>query len=449
MSDPLVDKIARAVLYEGFILYPYRASSKKNRTRFTFGRVYPEAYSAAQDGAEPFVMQTQCLVKREAGGAALEVTVRFLQAMAREIDAFPAPLPGSPGQLLPGSFERVRELRVDDKIYQAWQEAVEREIAIPPQPLEALADAPRKVPFSFSASRTTEPIRDSRNQAVGAILRRQEAMEGEIEIAAQAIDTEVSRVTVRISNHTPAPENGWEDQNELILRTFASAHTILHAREGEFLSLLDPPAAYAGAAAACKNIGTWPVLAGEMGKRATMLSSPIILYDYPEIAPESPGELCDGTEIDEILTLRIMTMTDDEKSEMRQVDDFARKILQRTESLGGGDLLQMHGVMRETNAFDEQFFNPNTRVESVAVKGFRLKTGDRVRIHPKGRADAIDMALNGRIAIIEALEQDAEERIHLALVIEDDPGRDLGMLRQPGHRFFYGIEEVEPLREGE
>lgn len=393
MSDPLVDKIARAVLYEGFILYPYRASSKKNQTRFTFGRIYPQDYSVAQDGAEPFLMQTECLVKSANPQATVQGTVRFLHPTARGIQALEG-----------GALRPVPELRVDDKIHQSWQEAVEREVAIPAAPIEALAGASRQIPFSFPASRTTEAILDSRGETVGAILRVQEGLEGEIQIAAQALDNGIFKVTVRIVNQTPVPSESLEEPREIILRTFASAHTILET-QGEFLSLLDPPAEAAGMAPACKNIGTWPVLAGEKGKRATMLSSPIILYDYPEIAPESAGELGDGTEIDEILTLRIMTMTDDEKNEMRQVDDFARRILERTEALEDGHLLQMHGAMRETNPLqplDEDFFNPAKRVESVAIGGMQLRTGDRVRIHPKRRADAMDIALSGKIGIIEA-----------------------------------------------
>jgi len=180
-----------------------------------------------------------------------------------------------------------------------------------------------------------------------------------------------------------------------------------------------------------------------------MVSSPIILYDYPKIAPESPGDLFDAGEIDEILTLRIMTMTDEEKKEMRLVDEQARHILERTESLPAEHLLKLHGTMREVSPPGEDFFNPATRLQSVCIDGVSLRKGDRVRIHPKSRADIMDMAVAGKIAVIESIEQDAEDKAHFALVMEDDPGKDLGFLRQPGHRFFYGIDEVEPIRDGE
>ncbi len=177
-----------------------------------------------------------------------------------------------------------------------------------------------------------------------------------------------------------------------------------------------------------------------------MLSSPIILYDYPQIAPESPGDLFDGAEIDEILTLRIMAMTDAEKAEMRQVDDYARRILERTESLPPEHLLQMHGTIRERRGLDADFFNPPAQPASATVDGVTLQAGDRVRIRPKRRADAMDMILAGKTAVIESVEQDVEGAIHFALVLADDPGQDIGFARMPGHRFFYGSDEVEPLK---
>jgi hypothetical protein len=97
---------------------------------------------------------------------------------------------------------------------------------------------------------------------------------------------------------------------------------------------------------------------------------------------------------------------------------------------------------------NEFLYNPPSKIESVNVGGVTLRKGDRVRVVPKNRADALDIAIAGRIAIIESIEVDFEERAHLALVLEDDPGRDLGLDRMPAHRFFYGTDEVEPL-EGE
>ena len=97
--------------------------------------------------------------------------------------------------------------------------------------------------------------------------------------------------------------------------------------------------------AACRNVGVWPVLVGRTRARCH-LASPIILYDYPEITPESPGDLFDGTEIDEILTLRIMTLTEEEKAMAGAIDERTRRMLQRTESLARQQLAGLHGTMR-------------------------------------------------------------------------------------------------------
>src|SRR5262249_46516908 len=121
-------------------------------------------------------------------------------------------------------------------------------------------------------------------------------------VSAEPAAAGVSRVTVRIANHS-GPKGD----------SMACAQTILCATNGEFISLMDPPEALREIAAACDNVGTWPVLAGDEGQRAIMLSSPIILYDYPRIAPESSGDLFDSTEIDEMLALRILTLTSEEK----------------------------------------------------------------------------------------------------------------------------------------
>ena len=445
MSGAPVDEIVNAVLYEGYILYPYRPSSRKNQQRFTFGRVYPEAYSAAQGGAEPCLLQTQCLWHAPAPESAVEVSVCFLHPTSREVGPYTPEAE---------TFRPVPELRADGKLYQSWQEAIEQRVNLPAQTASTLAGEGLNVPFAFLAARTVETIHGAQGQPAATIVRRQEALAGTVEVRAEPVAERHFKITVRVLNRTPLPADELENQEAVLLRIFASTHTILHIREpGEFLSLLEPPPAYQEAAAACQNVGVWPVLVGDENRqeRTTMLASPIILYDYPRIAPQSAGDLFDGGEIDEILTLRIKTLTDEEKDEMRAVDGFARQILERTDALPDERLLAMHGAMQETVSspsfsLEDEFFNPTQRLESVPLAGGALvRTGDSVRIRPKGRADAMDLVLAGREAVIEAIEQDAEDKVHLALVIADDPGRDLGMLRQPGHRCFYTPEEVEAL----
>ena len=239
-----------------------------------------------------------------------------------------------------------------------------------------------------------------------------------------------------------------------MLRTLSSTHTILSVADGEFVSLLDPPEELREAAAACQNVGAWPVLVGAAGERDTMLASPIILYDYPQIAPESAGDMFDGTEIDEMLTLRIMLLTDAEKREMCEVDERARQILERTEMLPPEQLWKMHGAVRGLRpagrdiAMNFDPWDPLTdrpQLASVRVSDVEIRPGDRVRLWPLNRADIMDMALRRPVGDVEAIEQDFEDHVHLAVVVDDDPGRDLGLARHIGHRFFFSPEEVEPL----
>ena len=186
-----------------------------------------------------------------------------------------------------------------------------------------------------------------------------------------------------------------------------------------------------------------------------MLASPIILYDHPAIAPESPGDLFDGTEIDEILTLRILAMTDAEKREMASVDARARALLERTHALTAEDMARLHGVMRDHPSQASQI-EPLTgrnhekpRLVSLLETGRSLCVGARVRLRPKSGGDIMDIALKDKIAVVEAIERDFEDRVHVAVTLIDDPGRDLGAAGFPGHRFFFSQEEIEPLAAGD
>ncbi|HZV35618.1 MAG TPA: hypothetical protein VFB72_13675, partial [Verrucomicrobiae bacterium] len=242
-----LDQIVNAVLYEGYILYPYRPSSKKNQQRFTFGRVYPEAYSVAQSGIEPCIMQTECLARTKSFSAMLTISIRFLQPMAREVGKLRKPKLGGQGE---ASFQIVPELRVDSQLYQTWQEAVEREIGPFPLPLNTTTHL--SFPFCFSASQNQELICDKSGRAVGRLRRRQEALCGKIEIAAEYLELDIFKITVRIVNNTPVPREKLEEQEEILMRTFASAHTVLRIQGGEFVSMTDPPADCESAAAKCQ-----------------------------------------------------------------------------------------------------------------------------------------------------------------------------------------------------
>jgi len=342
MNLELVEKIADAVLYEGYMLYPYRASSVKNRQRFNWGALAPESYSQAQKGTEAFEMQTECLIQGDEN-TTFDVKVRFLHLVSREVGELETTLDELPTDSEP-TFHFVPTLDVGGQLYQTWQEAIEREVDLPTLSLNQVSKTKQ---FSFPTTRTIEPLRDENKKIVGVIVCTQQEIFGVIESHIHKIENQpVYKLTVRVKNQTPFENAETKTREEALLHSTVSTHTILSAKNGEFVSLLEPPDALEEAVAACENIKTYPVLAGTEGERDCMLSSPIILYDYPQIAAESAGDLFDGAEIDEILTLRIMTLTDDEKREMRGLDERARKMLERTENMPDEQLLKMHGAMK-------------------------------------------------------------------------------------------------------
>ena len=339
-----IEKIADAVLHEGFLLYPYRKSSTKNQRPFHFGTIYPKTAS------NPGLMKTECLVAGSAG-TRLHIKIRFLQ------------------------LEAAQELTLADL---------------------SLATLPIEKCFSILPLKAL------------------------VQVSSSLVAPGVFRLTVQILNISEALIPDCE---------MRSTHTLMGVQAGEFLSLLDPPTEHSEAAAACRNVGTWPVLGGNEGQRDLMLSSPVILYDYPQVAPESAGNLFDGTEIEEILSLRVLTLSPAEKQEMRAAGGPGLLILERLETLSPEAFAKMHAAMRTSR--------------SESKLGFRA--GDRVRLRPRKRADIFDIVLDGKVAIVEAVERDFEDKIHLSVTVEDDPGRDLGVDKYMGHRFFFAPDEVELL----
>ena len=323
-------KIADAVLYEGYILWPYRRSALKNHRRFTFGGVYPRAHSEAR-ADDPWQMRTEVLLE---GGrdARVGVRVRFLHVVERRV-----------GRGGGAELEWVDELTVGGTRHLSWTEATERELVVDgvaPAELES----PLRVPIEVAAGSEREQLLEHSGEHAGAVVRSWRALAGSVEIAALRIAPGLYRLSVEIANDTPF-EDG--DREQALRQTFCSTHTVLQAQGAELVSQTDPPERLAAEAARCVNSGAWPVLVGEPGERHTVLSSPIILEDYPRIAPESPGDLFDGGEIDQLLTLSILSMTDAERAEMRDSDPRARAILERTEALSEEELMRLHGAVQE------------------------------------------------------------------------------------------------------
>jgi len=329
--DP-AKKIAEAVLYEGYLLWPYRRSARKNQQRWTFGGVHPRAYSEARGEDDPWIMQTQCLVLGDEEST-IDVEVRFLHVVERKVGV-------KSGETL----EFVEELRVGGDLHLPWDEAAEREIAVGRFTLSELLGSPEQVEIDVPGGSREEPLADSTGEVVGALVRTWRPLRGAVEVGAEPLREGTFGVTVRITNTTPW---GGEDRESTLKQTFVSTHTTLGVEGGEFVSLMDPPEDLREAAEGCENLKTWPVLVGEEGERGTMLSSPIILYDYPQIAPESPGDLFDGTEIDQMLILNVLNLTDEEKEEMRASDPRGREILERCESLSTEELMKLNGTFRD------------------------------------------------------------------------------------------------------
>ncbi len=303
MSVDRVAAVANAILYEGYNLYPYRPSSVKNRRRFNFGVVAPQEAVERADQGYAWHTRAECLVEGDAATTVI-VTVRFLQL---------TPRPAGAG---------------DEVAAEPWLDATERSVTMPGVRLGDVAATGGTPHTAFSI----------------------DGLSGYAELSAHALATGGFRVRVSVANTTPLPADAPLAHNDLLPVAFVSAHSILSVSGGLFVSLLDPPDRWRDAAAACTNTGVWPVLAGDAGRRDVMLASPIILYDYPEVAPDSPGDLFDAAEIDEILTLRIMTLTDGEKDEMRRADERTRQLLERTEALTPEHLMKLHGVMRAARA---------------------------------------------------------------------------------------------------
>ncbi|MGB7556465.1 MAG: hypothetical protein WBM04_19010 [Candidatus Korobacteraceae bacterium] len=303
MNFATVEKIANAVLYEGYILYPYRPSSTKNRQRWNFGTLYPRAFAEAQHPAEAYRMSCECLIAGSAE-AKLDVRVRFLQLAHRNESA-------------EGTAN--------------WEEGVERSADRNDLLVADLVRSPATFELRFEPA-AAEPVSNH--------------LTGQLEIQAEAVQDGLFRLHLELTNLSSVDEAAHAERERMLAYSFSSAHVLLGARGGQFVSLLDPPEKFRAAAAGCQNKGVFPVLVGEQGQHDMLLCSPIILYDYPQIAPESAGDFFDGTEMDEMLALRVLTLTDEEKQEMRQGDVHARAILERTETLPAEHLMKVHGAIR-------------------------------------------------------------------------------------------------------
>lgn len=414
MSIAAAEAIANAVLYEGYVLYPYRASAPKNRVRWQVGLVTPRSYAEATC-SDPWYAQTECLI--DAGPRArLTVRVRALHLQERTIeDATGAPRPAG--------------IEVDGRQFVEWDEAVVAEFT---RAGLALEPAPRSwvEEWLLDAYFVEEAVRSTAGRLAARVLRRRRDIRVAVHFALERCG-HLIKLRVRIENETPCDARRLDHREAAVRQSLAGTHVILAIDEGAFISLLEPSPRDEAAAAACVNRHTFPVLVGRPGSSNVMLSSPIIFYDYPAIAPESQGDFFDATEIDELLTLRVQTMTDDEKREARATDERAARVIDRCEATTAGDMRALHGAVRQFSDARE----------------VRWSRGDRVRIEPTRHADAMDICLRGRLATVTSVYQTLEGVPYIAVVPDDDPGADAGEKFRRSLYFHPG--ELVPVSSGD
>jgi hypothetical protein len=401
--------VADAVLFEGYALYPYRASSPKNQLRWQFGVLAPRGWSEA-GGGDPWWQQTECLVGPAAGHPDARVRVegklRFLQVLRRE---------RQPGDGAPAWDEgKTREIDFAFELARGEQTSVE-------------------VPFEVPGGTSEGQGSVHRCWPVTGVVR--------VDAAPQPGTRSLIKLRVRVEN--AADDHGSGSRDEALRGALLGTHLLLAVSGGGFLSLMDPPEWAAPAAAACRNIGTYPVLVGPEGRDDLLLSAPIILSDHPAVAPESPRDLFDATEIDEILSLRILTLTDQEKVEMRATDPRLAKLLDAVERLGPEDMARLHGTRRELHPVEAKREEPPAPTE-ILVRGVPVAVGSRVKLQPGARrTDAQDMFVRGMTATVQAVMRDVDDQDCLAVTIDDDPAAEVMLWH--GRYHYYYPDEVEPL----
>ncbi len=448
--------VADAVLWEGYLLYPYRASSAKNQIRWQFGVLGPP--QVARSGiAEDASMHCECLL-RATDASTLRITLRFLQLIRRQLE-----------QLGGGDFVPVDSIVTDGGTQVSFDEATDCELPFGPFTLADLRGG-RMLPVVVPASVAIEDVTNSAGTVVGRTVRRRRALTGTLQLSADVVvgggaggtaGSDPVRLSCTVSNTHPDPVG---DRDAASAVSMLGAHLLLQITDGSFVSLLEPPRAEEAAAKDCHQSRCWPVLAGAPGDTDVMLASPIILYDYPAVAPESAGPLFDSTEIDEILTLRVMTLTDDEKAAARATDPAAAAIIDRCESMTPETLAQLHGALRSPHAFDDiptfgtpnELGNPDSpwwdpgvdasvspATDAVVIAGVRVSRGSLVRLHPGRRADAQDLFYDGQQARVTSVLSDVDDNTHVAVVLTDDPAADLH--EWYGRYLYFAPDELEPL----
>jgi hypothetical protein len=433
--------IADAVLYEGYLLYPYRASSSKNQSRWQFGVLGPPGAAEAAFG-EDDTMSAQFLI---AGDATITLVLRFLHLQHRAVEQ----------RTEDSLFEPVDVLTAGGTSWLAWDEAVETELTF--GPLE-LGNTGQSWTFQVvaQAAGAVEEVDG------GRLIRSRRTVHGRLTVTTEPPEgtSGLRRVTTVMRNTTAVIGELSRDsataKDQVIAASMIGTHLIVEACDGHLMSLLDPPDSAAAAVARCHQHRCFPVLAGPPGDDALLLISPIILYDHPEIAEQSEGALYDSTEIDEILTLRVMTMTDDEKAQARATDPLAAAIIDRCDAMSPAAMQRLHGVLRDPHAglipeipdgvdwWDPAADNAvRPDVDAVLINGIRVARGSKVRLRPTRRADAQDIFFAGKVATVTSVHETVDGDQQVGVTVDDDPAADLHDWY--GRYLYFAPDELEPL----
>jgi hypothetical protein len=441
-------RVADAILFEGYILYPYRATSAKNQMRWQFGMLGPVGAAEAGAGEESVMRTTLLLEPGSDADVSLELTLRFLHPQHRAVER-------ATGE----GFEPTDSLAIADARWVSWHEAVVCEVPLPGITADTV------VPVNIAACAQSEVLYED-NKRAGRLVRTREQLRGQVRVSWRRLRAARSLLAVEVEvanlgrwDRSGAADTPRTEARDAAARTsFAGAHLLARARGGRFLSLTDPPPWAADAAGAADQHRCWPVLLGaEGGPDDLVLVSPIILSDRPSVAPESPGDFFDATEIDEMLALRVRTLTDDEKAQARGTDPRAAEIVDRCDTMTDEVLARLHGVVRDPADLPDVVAQPDTpwwdpeadasvapESDRVPVAGVLIGKGSPVRLHPLRRADAQDMFLVGQTATVAAVLHDVDGATHVAVTLDADPGNDLHAWY--GRYHYFAPEELEPLR---
>jgi hypothetical protein len=394
MTD--VDELARTLLYEGYALYPYTPGAAKNATPTPFGIVYPPAYAIDSPTTHDHLRLQVIAEAQDVATVTAAIEVLFLE-------------PSGPRH-----------------------EAAERRVAVPATTLADLEAAPVTVPFAF------------------------EQVVGEVRLAAQAFHAGLVRVTASVHNATEVP--GGLDRPGALRASLLSAHVVARLAGPDaprFVSPTAPPEHAVTANMTCANVNTFPVLASR--EDDVVLGCAIVLPDHPQLAPESRGDLFDGTEIEEALLLHVLALSDGEVDEIAKQDPAIREMVRRAAATTPEEFAKLRGRVTIKDVVPDApppdtliglpTFGEELRGEQqVHVSGVTYRLGDRVRLRVGGNGpgrNAQDHLLDGRPATIERIYIDYSDIVHLCVTVDDDPGQAL--MRDIGRYLYFKPEEVEMI----